>query len=81
MAFLYFWYRGSSMSSQARPVGIRLFWKRGNRESSCRKVSVPCPVKMGTASLSSETQHTGHTGVVLLPWAQKQAKRGLWVDV
>lgn len=26
-------------------------------------------------------QHTGHTGVVLLPWAQNQAKQGLWVDV
>lgn len=53
MAFLYFWYSGSSMSSQARPVGIRLFWKRGNHERGCGKASVPCPVKIGTAILSS----------------------------
>lgn len=41
MALLYFWYRRYNMSSQDKPVGIMLFWKKENiRAAETKKIHI-----------------------------------------
>lgn len=55
MASLYFWYRGYNMFSQAKPVGIMLFWKREHHQSSWGKANTSGPLQSNVEKLTLPT--------------------------